>query len=369
MEVKILEAVSLFAIFQAFIWILYLGFLDKGNLQQRQVLMALFSTFCVFVLGSNLLVYGEGLIAYKVSHLLSLSIFLLMPLFYLFIWLKKKKTKLQKGTICLHMLPFTFILTYQTYLFFVIDNPLNDYDQYSKALILLFHFQNIVYIVLISKLFHVPLLSYKSFFKSKRGLNGDALTGIVFISFAVIVILNLGVFITWDIFRNLEYCVFISTIFFLVAFILINFLILYSLIKQGQLVDVERYQGSTLDPSKIESSLAFLKVNMEVDKLYLDPLISLEKLAKKQGVTAKFLSQVINKKFEMNFNELINTYRIRDAQSYLGDPAQDMKILNVAYELGFSSKSTFNTSFKSIVGQTPSEFRKHSRTKEKPGMA
>lgn len=60
-----------------------------------------------------------------------------------------------------------------------------------------------------------------------------------------------------------------------------------------------------------------------------------------------------------NFNQMVNTYRIRAAKSLLADPARsDQAILAVALECGFASLGPFNRSFKAQTGMTPSAYRR-----------
>ena len=58
----------------------------------------------------------------------------------------------------------------------------------------------------------------------------------------------------------------------------------------------------------------------------------------------------------MNYWTLINKYRIEEAKELLINSPED-SILKIAYTVGYNSKTTFNTTFKKIVGITPSEFR------------
>ena len=70
------------------------------------------------------------------------------------------------------------------------------------------------------------------------------------------------------------------------------------------------------------------------------------------------LSRLINEHFEMNFNDFINGHRVKIAQNLLTDPvsAQE-KIATIAYDCGFKSVSAFNSAFKKVANQTPSQFR------------
>jgi AraC-like DNA-binding protein len=60
-----------------------------------------------------------------------------------------------------------------------------------------------------------------------------------------------------------------------------------------------------------------------------------------------------------NFYDFINRHRIDEASRLLTNPADEkITILEVLYEVGFNSKSSFNTLFKKYTGLTPTEFRK-----------
>lgn len=98
---------------------------------------------------------------------------------------------------------------------------------------------------------------------------------------------------------------------------------------------------------------------MENEKPYLKPSLTIRNLADQMGIKAKELSILINKKMGRHFFDFINGYRIEDAKNILINPTKkDVTILEILYEVGFSSKSSFNTAFKKHTGKTPTEFRK-----------
>ena len=81
-------------------------------------------------------------------------------------------------------------------------------------------------------------------------------------------------------------------------------------------------------------------------------------MGRKTSIPAHHISQVINEKLHMSFFELIASYRIKEAESILLDPANDLlTIEEVAEEVGYNSKSAFNKTFKKLTGKTPSECR------------
>ncbi len=98
---------------------------------------------------------------------------------------------------------------------------------------------------------------------------------------------------------------------------------------------------------------------LEVDKVYRESNINLDNLAERLGTTRHSTSQIINEHFGINFFELINNYRIQEAMDILkNDSAREKNIIDVAYEVGFNNKVTFNKSFKKINDVTPSQYLK-----------
>jgi len=120
-----------------------------------------------------------------------------------------------------------------------------------------------------------------------------------------------------------------------------------------------RYEKSTLTLERADTYLQRLLDLMNTEKPYLDSDLTLQKLAKALSISPHHLSQTINEQLNQNFFDFINTYRIEEAKRMLLDPAKKhYTILAVSEEIGFNSKSAFNTAFKKHVNMTPSEFRK-----------
>jgi AraC-like DNA-binding protein len=124
---------------------------------------------------------------------------------------------------------------------------------------------------------------------------------------------------------------------------------------------VEKYEKSGLSDEKAESCLKSLIHLMEGKKPYIDPDLTLAGLADQLGVTPHNLSEVINTRIGQTFFDFINKYRVDKVVSDLADAEKKhLKLLALAFEAGFNSKSSFNSIFKRFTGQTPSDFRKHS---------
>jgi AraC-like DNA-binding protein len=105
--------------------------------------------------------------------------------------------------------------------------------------------------------------------------------------------------------------------------------------------------------------LGQLRGHMEARRPWLEPDLTLDQLAAQLKLRPKLLSQAINEGLGQNFFEFINTYRIEEAKRLLTDPADKrITVLEVLYQVGFNSKSSFNTVFKKQTGLTPSEFKR-----------
>ena len=96
---------------------------------------------------------------------------------------------------------------------------------------------------------------------------------------------------------------------------------------------------------------------MTVKRLYLDPQLSLTILSKELGILPQALSKIINEGYKMNFNDYINNLRIVEITKQIESGAHKrFSLIGIAYENGFSSKTTFNRAFKKFKNCTPSEF-------------
>ena len=112
-----------------------------------------------------------------------------------------------------------------------------------------------------------------------------------------------------------------------------------------------------------DTEIAFLKTKletiMEEEKLYLQNDITLFQLAEHLHISTHDLSFLLNKGLSINFNDFINNYRIDEAKRLLISPKHThLSIEGIGYESGFSSKSSFFTSFKKIVGLSPLAYKK-----------
>lgn len=120
-------------------------------------------------------------------------------------------------------------------------------------------------------------------------------------------------------------------------------------------------EEQTIDKEK-QATIDRILQYMQQEKPYLDASLSLQKLARQLSLPSYELSLLINHHLGKHFFDFVNEYRIRAAQQILIDPAQKAKtVLEILYEVGFNSKSSFNTAFKKHTDMTPTEYRKGKR--------
>ncbi len=127
-----------------------------------------------------------------------------------------------------------------------------------------------------------------------------------------------------------------------------------------------KYKKSALTNSLSKELKSNLTKLFDVDKIYKENTINLEMVASNLQTTRHNASQVINEHFNMNFHELINWYRIREAKEIINDnSSKNMTMIDIAYEVGYNNKVTFNKAFKKETLLTPSQYQKKVTTPQK----
>ena len=118
-----------------------------------------------------------------------------------------------------------------------------------------------------------------------------------------------------------------------------------------------KYEKSGLTEGFSEDLKEQLMYLLNTEKVYRDNEITLNSLAENLGTTRHNVSQVINEHFEVNFFHLINKYRVNEAINIIkSDFNRNLKIIDIAYDVGFNNKVTFNKAFKTETSFTPSQY-------------
>lgn len=232
-----------------------------------------------------------------------------------------------------------------------------------------------VILILVQALFYTGL-SYitirrhqrkiQQFSSNTEGIDLNWLEYIILVLFMVNII-----YVIYNLFydpKSLNF--FINTVFLLVIY-----LVGYYSLKQKEIYPLEEKQREELisidedkDSEEVKRKLIsdeeLIKIKtalenlMDAQKPYLDSELNLIRLAEMLSVSTHHLSYVINTGFGKNFFQYVNEFRVDHAKKLLKESNSKLSILGIAYESGFNSKTSFNTTFKKLTGQTPSEFRK-----------
>ena len=121
--------------------------------------------------------------------------------------------------------------------------------------------------------------------------------------------------------------------------------------------DAPRYERSGLGDDEAAKLKAALLLLMDRDRPWTESELTLADLAARLGTTPHKLSEVLNGEIGKTFYDFVNGYRVRDVQRRIeAGEARTRKMLALALDAGFASKSTFNQAFKKHTNQTPSDF-------------
>ncbi len=129
----------------------------------------------------------------------------------------------------------------------------------------------------------------------------------------------------------------------------------YSIILQAA---PTKYQNQKINPAQADHLLQSLSDLMQEDQPYLNQKIKLADIAQSIDSTPHEVSQVINDRLGISFNQYINEYRIKVACTLLKE-SDHLTVEGIGQEVGFSSRSAFYTAFKAVMKQTPGQYKRH----------
>ncbi|MEP6928853.1 MAG: helix-turn-helix domain-containing protein [Flavobacterium sp.] len=121
----------------------------------------------------------------------------------------------------------------------------------------------------------------------------------------------------------------------------------------------EKNKPFTANESQFDLEYLKLKKYMMEKKPFLNPSLTIKDVSADIEIPVRDLSLLINHRLEQHFYDFVNNYRIENAMDILKDETKTkVTILEILYEVGFNSKSSFNTAFKKHTGYTPTDYRK-----------
>lgn len=349
----------------------------RGNAVANRLLAALVLTVSVFIFGAVVRTTGYG---FEYPHLTRIHdpfAFLAGPLLYLYLRSLATGRGAFRMKALLHFVPFLLCALYLLPYFLLgtqqkLQVLLAEYNAeglgrwyYVRSALVIAHF--LVYLVMA-----VRLLVRYSRGACGRGAGFDAgvLSQARFLVVSAAVLCGLGV-LRYALDRtartNLLIPFGVSVMVYGLGYMRLRHAEPADASEAGAAVEEEtaaaeptpKYLKSTLTHERSERHLKRLLHLMETEKPYTDGELSLQKLAGRLPIPAQHLSQTINERLNQSFSDFVNGYRVEEFKRRLLDPAlSHYSILAIAEDVGFSSKSSFNSVFKKHTGMTPSEFRK-----------
>ena len=104
----------------------------------------------------------------------------------------------------------------------------------------------------------------------------------------------------------------------------------------------------------VDEIMAAVEQLISGQKLFLDPDLTLARIARRLGYPLKQVSTAINQSTGENVSRYINRFRIDHA---CGELARGQNVTTTMLSSGFNTKSNFNREFLRITGQTPSQWQ------------
>lgn len=180
--------------------------------------------------------------------------------------------------------------------------------------------------------------------------------GLAFKAYSLFVLLHLALLVSIFLGNSAK----TSDILIVLGYSIVIYAIGYLALKtskflNGIKVDTTKYKSALLPQKFSESMYEKLMEHMAQHKSFKKNEIRLAELAAELSLSPNQLSQVINQQANQNFAEFINAFRIQEALRLI---AEVDRVNQLAYEVGFNNRTTFNRAFKSATGHTPTEYRK-----------
>ncbi len=177
----------------------------------------------------------------------------------------------------------------------------------------------------------------------------------------------IGIFIIWMflyylVFRPLSYTQIFNLVNAVLIMVLCIVFFLFGYPYLSLLTEEENPKkiDKTLQHEFSQDILNKLIEMFEVKEIYKEEGLTIKKLSEYMNIQEYKLRNIINKGLGYkNFNDLLNSYRIKKAKELLlNTNEKDLSITRIALEVGYPNAAAFNRAFKQFTGLTPSEFRK-----------
>ena len=121
----------------------------------------------------------------------------------------------------------------------------------------------------------------------------------------------------------------------------------------------EEYMRVVRYSKKRTHNKALSAILLHISEHYREEL-SLASIGTALGYSPKYISLCLSDIDDMNLFYLVNSFRAEHAKKLL--LSTDLKIIDIAYECGYSSEKSFYRAFMQVTGTTPGKYKKAKRT-------
>lgn len=131
--------------------------------------------------------------------------------------------------------------------------------------------------------------------------------------------------------------------------------------SSGEMKDILEMMFEGMIKEKVEDDNVGLTVKKTIKMIheYYKDGITLDEIAGRLNITPEYLSAQFQKEMGLNFSAYIRNYRIGKAKQLL--VSGNMKVYEVAEEVGYQDSKYFSRVFRQVTGQKPDEYRKNKR--------
>ncbi|MBO0322649.1 AraC family transcriptional regulator [Muricauda sp. CAU 1633] len=344
MDIGFLDVLVFILVFQSIGFIGFLFYTDRGN-RGCNLLIGVFQLILVIRIVSYYLLNPEHVL-FGFSYALA---FAYGPVLFIFFKTLLEGKAYAYGDYWKHFLPFLFF--WGTYPFF-----------YKR--IYLFEFM----IAISIWSYHVLTIVY--FLKSKRNRNMDmSHVNYKWVTYFMVLLTLLfstaGLITFFMVSGNLPAIRFVFGLQMFAHILIINFFLFHGLSFGKSFLGYNGIHNRNTIPNKpvlskeeLDYYACIIKSSMEKERIFLDPELSLISISQRLSIGPNILSRVIHQKFNTNFSDFVNNYRVNHAKTLLNTSNTISKnVSEVMFESGFNSKSTFYRHFKDKTGISPKEYR------------
>ena len=133
----------------------------------------------------------------------------------------------------------------------------------------------------------------------------------------------------------------------------------FKVVEEEVIESIPKYEKSGLKPETYTEYENKIMEYMKDYKPFLDSAFSIQKMAEDLKIQKFYITQVLNEHLNKNFYTFVNDFRIDEVKRMIEkDDNNKYTLLSLAFDAGFNSKTSFNTTFKKYTGKTPSQYRK-----------